>query len=72
MQKISVEFVHSRQQKVKNFLSYKDDYGKYGWKWLLLFFIDTVATVYILTARKNDIKNSKTRRVHFVRLLNNC
>lgn len=32
MQKIAVEFVHSRQQKVKNFLSYKDDYGKYGWK----------------------------------------
>ena len=54
MQEIMVEFVYSRQQKIKNF-SRKDDNGKL-WVEVIIFvtFLDAEATVNVLIAN-NDV-----------------
>ena len=52
MQEIMVEFVYSRQQKIKNF-SLKDDNGKL-WEVIIVTFLDAEVTVNVLIAN-NDV-----------------
>ena len=48
-----VEFVYSRQQKIKNF-SLKDDNGKLQVEVIIVTFLDVEATVNVLKAN-NDV-----------------
>ena len=51
MQEIMVEFVYSRQQKIKNF-SRKDDNGKLRVEVIIVTFLDAEVTVDVLIAKK--------------------
>ena len=42
----------------------------YGWKWSFLLFLDSAATVDVLTASNNDVNFVETQTVHFARPLN--
>lgn len=53
MQEIMVEFVYSRQQKIKNF-SLKDDNGKLWVEVITVTLLDAEATVNVLIAN-NDV-----------------
>ena len=53
MQEIMVEFVYSRQQKIKNF-SRKDDNGKLWVEVIIVTFLDAEATANVLIAN-NDV-----------------
>ena len=52
MQEIMVEFVYSRQQKIKNF-SRKDDNGKLRVEVTIVTFLDAEVTVDVLIANKD-------------------
>lgn len=52
MQEIMVEFVYSRQQKIKNF-SRKDDNGKLRVEVIIVTFLDAEVTVDVLIANKD-------------------
>lgn len=52
MQEIMVEFVYSRQQKIKNF-SRKDDNGKLQVEVIIVTFLDAEVTVDVLIANKD-------------------
>ena len=58
MQEIVVEFVYSRQQKIKNFLYNKDDNGKSWVEVIIVTTLDAVVTVDVLPANNNDINAS--------------
>ena len=53
MQEIMVEFVYSRQQKIKNF-SLKDDNGKLWVEVIIVTLLDAEATVNVLIANNNQ------------------
>ena len=55
MQEISVEFVYSRQQKIKNFSYNKDDNGKLWVEVIIVTTLDAVVTVDVLPANNNDV-----------------
>ena len=55
MQEIVVEFVCSRQQKIKNFSYNKDDNGKSWVEVIIVTTLDAVVTVDVLPANNNDI-----------------
>ena len=42
----------------------------YGWKWSFLLFLDSAATVDVLTANNNDVNFVETQTVHFAWPLN--
>ena len=72
MQEIAIEFVYSRQQKMKEFSS-QGEKGKFSWVEVIIFaFFDAVATVDVLPANNNDKYLDENRTVHFARLLNRC
>ena len=54
MQEITVEFVCSRQQKIKNF-PYKVDNGKLWVEVIIVTSLDAVATVDVLIANNNVV-----------------
>ena len=58
MQEIAVEFVYSKQQKMKNFYP-EDDNGKLRVKVTIVTFPDAIATVDVLGARNNVANLSK-------------
>ena len=39
--------------------------ANYGWKVIIFTFLDTVATVYVLTASNNDNNFVKIQSLHF-------
>ena len=49
---------------MNNFL-YKDDNGKLWVEVIIFTFLDTVATVDVLTASNNDVNFVETQTVHF-------
>ena len=65
IQEITVEFVYSRQQKIKKTFSLKNDKGKLLVEVIILTFLDRVATVDVLTASNTDVKVVGTRTAHF-------
>jgi len=70
MQEIAVEFVDSRRQKMKDFLSQRNN-GKLWVEMIIVTVLDAIATVNVLTASNNDVKPVETRTVpHFAWLLN--
>ena len=69
IQEISVKFVYSWQEKMNNFL-YKDDNGKLWVEVIIFTFLDTVATVDVLTASNNDVNFVETQTIHFAWPLN--
>ena len=58
MQEIVVEFVYSRQQKIKNVSYNKDDNGKSWVEVIIVTTLDAVVTVDVLPANNNDINAS--------------
>ena len=58
MQEIMVEFVYSRQQKIKNF-SLKDDNGKLWVKVIIVTLLDAEATVNVLIANNDENRLEK-------------
>ena len=58
MQEIIVEFVYSRQQKIKNFSYNKDDNGKSWVEVIIVTTLDAVVTVDVLPANNNDVNAS--------------
>ena len=54
MQEIMVEFVYSRQQKIKNF-SLKDDNGKLWVEVIIVTLLDAEATVINVLIANNDV-----------------
>ena len=65
MQEIAVEFVDSRRQKMKDFLSQRNN-GKLWVEMIIVTVLDAIATVNVLTASNNDVKPVETRTVpHF-------
>ena len=65
IQEITVEFVYSRQQKIKKTFSLKNDEGKLLVEVIIFTFLDRVATVDVLTASNTDVKVVGTRTAHF-------
>ena len=65
IQEITVEFVYSRQQKIKKTFSLKNDQGKLLVEVIIFTFLDRVATVDVLTASNTDVKVVGTRTAHF-------
>ena len=55
MQEISVEFVYSRQQKIKNFSYNKDNNGKLWVEVIIVTTLDAVVTEDVLPANNNDV-----------------
>ena len=65
MQEIAVEFVYSRRQKMKDFLSQRNNL-KLWVEMIIVAALDAIATVNVLTASNNDVKPVETRTVpHF-------
>ena len=65
MQEIAVEFVYSRRQKMKDFLSQRNN-RKLWVEMIIVAALDAIATVNVLTASNNDVKPVETRTVpHF-------
>ena len=65
MQEIAVEFVYSRRQKMKDFLSQRNN-RKLWVEMIIVAALDAIATVTVLTASNNDVKPVETRTVpHF-------
>ena len=62
MQEIAVEFVYSIRQKMKDFLSQRNN-GKFWVKMIIVTVLDAIATVNVLTASNNDVKPVETRTV---------
>ena len=65
IQEITVEFVYSRQQKIKKTFSLKNDQGKLLVEVIIFTFLDRVATVAVLIASNTDVKVVGTRTAHF-------
>ena len=59
IQEITVEFVYSRQQKIKKTFSLKNDQGKLLVEVIIFTFLDRVATVDVLTASNTGVKLSE-------------
>ena len=59
IQEITVEFVYSRQQKIKKTFSLKNDKGKLLVEVIIFTFLDRVATVDVLTASTTGVKLSE-------------
>ena len=59
IQEITVEFVYSRQQKIKKTFSLKNDEGKLLVEVIIFTFLDRVATVDVLTASNTGVKLSE-------------
>ena len=68
IQEITVEFVYSRQQKIKKTFSLKNDKGKLLVEVIIFTFLDRVATVDVPTASNTGVKVVGTRTVHFAGL----
>ena len=62
MQEIAVEFVYSRRQKMKDFLSQRNNL-KLWVEMIIVTALDAIATVNVLTASNNDVKPVETRTV---------
>ena len=66
MQEIAIEFVYSRQQKMKDFSSQgRKRHIFMGGSDHFRFFFDAVATVDVLPANNNDKNLDENRTVHF-------
>ena len=63
MQEIKVEFVYSKQKKMKN-LSSRNENGKLM-EVIIVTFLNTNGTADVLTASSNDVKLVEARTVHF-------
>ena len=68
IQEIAVEFVYSRQQKIKKTFSFKNDKGKLLVEVIIFIFLDRVATVDDPTASNTSVKVVGTRTVHLAGL----
>ena len=58
-QEIAVQFVYSKQQKMKKTFYFKNDKGKLLVEVIIFTFLDRVATVDVLTASNTDVKLSE-------------
>ena len=65
IQEIAVQFVYSKQQKMKKTFYLKNDKGKLLAEVIIFTFLDRVATVDVLTASTTGVKVVGTRTVHF-------
>ena len=65
IQEIAVQFVYSKQQKMKKTFYFKNDKGKLLVEVIIFTFLDRVATVDVLTASNTDVKVVGTRTAHF-------
>ena len=68
IQEIAVQFVYSKQQKMKKTFYLKNDKGKLLEEVIIFTFLDRVATVDVLTASNTGVKVVGTRTVHFAGL----
>lgn len=59
IQEIAVQFVYSKQQKMKKTFYLKNDKGKLLVEVIIFTFLDRVATVDVLTASNTDVKLSE-------------
>ena len=60
-QEIAVQFVYSKQQKMKKAFYFKNDKGKLLVEVIIFTFLDRVATVDVLTASNTDVKLSELK-----------
>ena len=72
MQEIAIEFVYSRQQKMKDFSSQERKKHIFMGEVTIFDFFDAVATVDVPPANNNDKNLDENRTVHFAWLLNPC
>ena len=68
IQEIAVQFVYSKQQKMKKTFYFKNDKGKLLVEVIIFTFLDRVATVDVPTASNTGVKVVGTRTVHFAGL----
>ena len=68
IQEIAVQFVYSKQQKMKKTFYLKNDKGKLLVEVIIFTFLDRVATVDVLTASNTGVKVVGARTVHFAGL----
>ena len=59
IQEIAVQFVYSKQQKMKKTFYFKNDKGKLLVEVIIFTFLDRVATVDVLTASNTGVKLSE-------------